>query len=264
MARFEKINRFRWVTFVLVGLLSATTSVLAEEEPADTQPAETQPDQDDAPESDPESAPDKSVLLDPSHESWSRQAPDVYQVKFRTTKGDVVIEVTREWAPNGADRFYNLADNGFYDGCKFFRVVEGFMAQFGVNGDPEVSAVWRNASIKDDPNTQSNTRGRITFAMRGPDTRTTQLFISFGDNSFLDPQGFSPFGEIVEGMDVIDQLYADYGEGTPRGRGPDQGRIQQEGNAYLDAEFPELDHIITARGGVMKTEREPLICSICR
>lgn len=191
-------------------------------------------------------APDKSVLLDPSNEVWSRQAPDTFKVKFVTTKGDIVIEVTRAWAPRGADRFYNLADNGFYDGCKFFRVIEGFMSQFGINGDPEVSAVWREQKIQDDPNKQKNTRGRVTFAMAGPNTRTSQLFINFVDNTFLDTQGFSPFGEVVEGMDVIDQLYADYGEGAPRGNGPDQGRIQQEGNAYLNAEFPRLDHIISA------------------
>lgn len=190
--------------------------------------------------------PDKSVLLDPTHESWSRQAPDKFKVKFVTTKGDIVIEVTRAWAPRGADRFYNLADNGFYDGCKFFRVIEGFMAQFGINGDPEVSDVWRDQKIQDDPNKEKNTRGRVTFAMAGPNTRTTQLFINFDDNTFLDTQGFSPFGEVVEGMDVVDQLYADYGEGAPRGNGPDQGRIQQEGNAYLNAEFPRLDHIISA------------------
>lgn len=189
---------------------------------------------------------DKPVLLDPSHESWSRQAPDTFNVKFVTNEGDIVIKVTRDWAPIGADRFYNLADNGFYDGCRFFRVIEGFMAQFGINGDPEVSAVWREQKIQDDPNKQKNTRGRVTFAMAGPNTRTTQLFISFDDNSFLDTQGFSPFGEVVEGMDVIDQLYAEYGEGAPRGNGPDQGRIQQEGNAYLNAEFPRLDHIISA------------------
>lgn len=190
--------------------------------------------------------PDKSVLLDPTHESWSRQAPDTFKVKFVTTKGEIVIEVTRAWAPRGADRFYNLADNGFYDGCKFFRVIEGFMSQFGINGDPEVSAVWREQKIQDDPNKEKNTRGRVTFAMAGPNTRTTQLFISFDDNSFLDTQGFSPFGEVVEGMDVVDQLYAEYGEGAPRGNGPDQGRIQAEGNAYLNAEFPRLDHIISA------------------
>ena len=189
---------------------------------------------------------DKSVLLDPDHESWDREAPEVFKAKFTTSKGEIVIEVTRAWAPKGADRFYNLVDNGFYDGCRFFRVIDGFMAQFGINGDPNVSAVWREQKIEDDPNRQPNTRGRVTFAMAGPDTRTSQLFINFGDNSFLDNQGFSPFGQVVQGMDVVDQLYAEYGEGAPRGNGPDQGRIQHEGNAYLNKEFPKLDHIINA------------------
>ncbi len=188
----------------------------------------------------------KAVLLDPEHESWSRQAPDSFKARLTTNEGDIVIQVTREWAPKGTDRFYNLVDNGFYDGCRFFRVIKGFMAQFGINGDPEVSAVWRRQRIKDDPTKQSNTRGRVTFATAGPDTRTTQLFINFGDNAFLDDQGFAPFGEVVEGMDVVDRLFADYGEGAPHGNGPDQGRIQQEGNAYLKAEFPKLDYIIHA------------------
>jgi cyclophilin family peptidyl-prolyl cis-trans isomerase len=266
MKRFEMINRFGWMTLMLVGVLSAATMVWAQDDPAatqpsatqpsETQPAETQPDGGDAPASQPDGsdgdegqadAPDRSVLLDPSHESWSRQAPDVFKVEFKTTRGDFVVEVTREWAPLGADRFYNLVDNGFYDGCKFFRVINRFMAQFGINGDPEVSAVWREQRIKDDPNRQNNTRGRVTFAMAGPDTRTSQLFISFGDNRSLDSQGFAPFGQVVEGMDVVDHLYSDYGEGAPRGRGPDQGRIQQEGNPYLEAEFPYLDSIISAK-----------------
>lgn len=199
-----------------------------------------------AQESSEDKGPDKSVLLDPNHEVWSRTAPDTFNVKLVTNEGDIVIKVTRDWAPQGADRFYNLADNGFYDGCRFFRVIEGFMAQFGINGDPRVSTVWREQKIEDDPNKQSNTRGRVTFAMAGPDTRTTQLFFNFADNTFLDNQGFSPFGEVVEGMDVVDKLYAEYGEGAPRGKGPDQGRIQAEGNAYLEAEFPKLDYIKSA------------------
>jgi cyclophilin family peptidyl-prolyl cis-trans isomerase len=222
------LNPYLWSTGLLACVLSFATTLNAEEA------------------KDAAEAPDKSVLLDPDHESWSRQAPGAFTVKFETSQGDVVIQVTREWAPLGADRFYNLVDNGFYDGCRFFRVISGFMAQFGVNGDPEVSAVWREKRIKDDPNTQSNTRGRVTFAMGGPDTRTSQLFISYGDNSALDNQGFSPFGEVIEGMDVIDKLYADYGEGAPRGPGPNQGRIQHEGNPYLNAEFPKLDYIIKA------------------
>jgi cyclophilin family peptidyl-prolyl cis-trans isomerase len=266
MKQFEKNTRFGWAALMLLGVFSTATVVLAEDKPAETQPAETQPAEtqpaetqpaetqpaetqpDEGDSDEPEAkAPDKSVLLDPSHESWSRQAPDVFKVKFQTTKGDVVIEVTRAWAPQGADRFYNLVDNGFYDSCKFFRVIDRFMAQFGINGDPEVSAVWREQRIKDDPNTQSNTRGRVTFAMAGPNTRTSQLFISFGDNRALDGQGFSPFGQVVEGMDVVDRLYSGYGEGAPRGSGPDQGRTQHEGNKYLEADFPYLDGIITAK-----------------
>ncbi len=224
-----RLNTYVWMLLIAVGGFAAASTLQAEEVQGDA------------------AAPDKSVLLDPDHESWTRQAPDTFQVKFETSQGEVIIGITREWAPLGADRFYNLVDNGFYDGCKFFRVISGFMAQFGVNGDPEVSAIWREQRIKDDPNTQSNTRARVTFAMAGPDTRTSQLFISYGDNSFLDNQGFSPFGEVIEGMDVIDKLYADYGEGAPNGNGPDQGRIQHEGNAYLNAEFPKLDHIIKAQ-----------------
>ena len=134
----------------------------------------------------------------------------------------------RDWAPNGADRFYNLVKNGFYDNDRFFRVITGFMVQFGINGDPKLSAVWREARIKDDPVKQSNSRGFITFATAGPNTRTTQVFINFADNSALDNQGFAPFGQVVSGMNVVDALYADYGEGAPRGRGPAQDRIQRK------------------------------------
>ena len=134
------------------------------------------------------------------------QAPPVYRVDFDTTKGPFVIEVHRDWAPNGADRFYNLVKNGFYDNTRFFRVIEGFMAQFGVNGDPKVSAVWKEARIKDDPVRVSNKRTFVTFATAGPNTRTTQIFISYGDNSNLDSQGFAPFGQVVSGMKVVDSL----------------------------------------------------------
>jgi peptidyl-prolyl cis-trans isomerase A (cyclophilin A) len=171
------------------------------------------------------------------------QAPPVYRVDFDTSKGPFVIEVHRDWAPNGADRFYNLVKNGFYDNDRFFRVVTGFMVQFGINGDPKLSSVWREARIKDDAVKQSNGRGYITFATAGPDTRTTQVFINFADNSALDRQGFAPFGKVVSGMNVVDALYADYGEGAPRGRGPSQDRIQREGNAYLTAEFANMDYI---------------------
>jgi peptidyl-prolyl cis-trans isomerase A (cyclophilin A) len=171
------------------------------------------------------------------------QAPAVYRVDFDTSKGPFVIEVHRDWAPLGADRFYNLVKNGFYDDARFFRVMAGFMAQFGVNGDPRVSAAWREARIKDDPPRISNKRSFITFATAGPNTRTTQVFISFGDNSNLDRQGFTPFGQVVSGMNVVDSLYSGYGDSAPRGLGPDQGKLQAEGNAYLTSQFGNLDYI---------------------
>lgn len=171
------------------------------------------------------------------------QAPAVFKAKFDTSKGAFVIEVHRAWSPNGADRFYNLVKNGFYDNVRFFRVISGFMVQFGIHGDPKVSAKWRDARIKDDAVKQSNRRGYVTYAMAGPDTRTSQVFINFGDNTSLDSQGFSPFGWIVAGMNVVDSLNAEYGEGAPRGRGPDQGRMQTEGNAYLAQSFGKLDFV---------------------
>ena len=167
----------------------------------------------------------------------------VYQVKFETSKGDFTVEVNPEWAPLGAAQFKKAVEAGVYNDARFFRVVDGFMVQFGIPGDPKLAAEWREKKIKDDPKVQSNQRGYITFAMAGPNTRTSQVFINLGDNSFLDNQGFPPFGKVVEGMDVVDSLYKGYGEGAPRGRGPDQGRIQFEGNAYLTKSFPELDYI---------------------
>lgn len=182
-------------------------------------------------------------LLSPS--KLNEKAPDVFKARFNTTKGSFVVEVRREWAPNGADRFYNLAKNGFYDNTAFFRVVKGFVAQFGINGDPEVSKVWRNATIPDDPVKISNKRGTISFATAGPNTRTTQLFINYADNSRLDLMGFSPFGKVIEGMDVVDSLYSDYGEGPPYGNGPSQTKIYMEGNKYLKEYFPKLDYILS-------------------
>lgn len=173
----------------------------------------------------------------------NEQAPASYKIKFDTTKGAFVIQVTRAWAPHGADRFYNLVKNGFYDNVRFFRVISGFMVQFGINGDPQLSARWRAASIPDDPVTQSNKRGMITFATAGPNTRTTQVFINFADNTNLDGMGFAPFGRIASGMNVVDAINAEYGEGAPRGRGPDQGKLQNEGNAYLAREFARMDYI---------------------
>lgn len=180
-------------------------------------------------------------LANPS--ALREQAPATYRVRFDTSKGVFVIQVNRDWAPQGADRFYNLVRNGFYDNVRFFRVISGFMVQFGINGDPKVSAVWRQARIPDDPVKQSNRRGTITYAMAGPNTRTSQVFINFQDNTGLDSQGFSPFGQVVSGMNVVDALNAEYGEGAPRGRGPDQGRIQMEGNAYLQKDFGKLDFV---------------------
>jgi peptidyl-prolyl cis-trans isomerase A (cyclophilin A) len=173
----------------------------------------------------------------------TEQAPATYKARFDTSKGVFVIDVRREWAPVGADRFYNLVKNGFYDENRFFRVISGFMVQFGINGNPQVSTPWRNAQIKDDPVKQSNKRGFITFATSGPNSRTTQVFINFGDNSRLDGMGFASFGQVSSGMNVVDQLYADYGEGAPQGRGPNQGRIQGEGNSYLTRDFPNLDFV---------------------
>ncbi|HVH25447.1 MAG TPA: peptidylprolyl isomerase [Vicinamibacterales bacterium] len=166
-------------------------------------------------------------------------APATYKAKFETSAGVFVVQVNREWAPIGADRFYNLVKNGFYDDVRFFRVLDGFMAQFGMSGNPGVQAAWRNAQLKDDPVKQSNKRGYITFATAGPNSRTTQVFINFEDNSPLDKQGFAPFGQIVEGMDVVDKLYSGYG----RNNVPDQARITKEGNAYLAKEYPRLDFV---------------------
>jgi len=186
-------------------------------------------------------------LLYPRAPDMNIEAPPTYRARFETSKGDFVIEVHRDWAPIGADRFYNLVRNGYYDGVRFFRVIDGFMAQFGMNGDPLVTAQWRVATLQDDPVTHSNTRGTVTFAMTGqPNSRTTQVFINYGDNSNLDGMGFAPFGEVVEGMEVAASLYSGYGEGAPRGRGPDQGQIQARGNEYLEADFPNLDYVVHA------------------
>ena len=184
-------------------------------------------------------------LLDPSRAS--EKAPEHFRVRFETTKGPFVVEVTRAWAPRGADRFYNLVRLGFYDDAAFFRVIDNFMVQFGINGDPAVNRVWQKAQIEDDPVTQSNKRGMVTYATAGPGTRTTQLFINFKDNTGLDRQGFAPFGHVVEGLPVVDSLYSGYGEGAPSGMGPEQGRAQEQGNSYLKGSFPKLDFVKTAR-----------------
>src|SRR5262245_8605894 len=207
-------------------MLAVTTTLLAETMlPAHPAPAASNP-----------------KLANPA--ALNEKAPDTYRARFTTSKGDFVIEVTRAWAPHGADRFYNLVTSGFFDDCRFFRVVYGFMVQFGIHGDPAVSSVWREARIPDDPVQQSNKRGYVTFATAGPNTRTTQVFINFvARNSKLDTQGFAPFGKVGEGMDVVDKLFSGYGDAAPQGHGPDQGRIQKEWNAYLEKSFPKLDSV---------------------
>jgi peptidyl-prolyl cis-trans isomerase A (cyclophilin A) len=174
------------------------------------------------------------------------KAPDEYKVQFSTTRGDFVVTVTRSWAPLGADRFYNLVKHHFYDNASFFRVLPNFMAQFGISAYPAVNAVWTNAKIKDDPVTQSNIRGYVTFATAGANTRTTQVFINFGDNKRLDGDGFAPFGLVTDGMKVVDMFYDQYGEGAPSGGGPDQSQIEKQGKPYLDKGWPKLDYIKTA------------------
>jgi len=181
-------------------------------------------------------------LTNPGSAAMKRTAPDSFKVRFTTSHGAFTIKVTRDWAPSGADRFYNLARTGYYNDCRFFRVVAGFVCQFGIHGNPAVSAKWKNAVIPDDAVKEGNQAGRISYAARGPNTRTTQLFINLKDNLDLDAKGFAAFGEVSDGMDVVKRLYADYGEGAPRGKGPNQVRIETEGNAYL-AEFGKLDFI---------------------
>ena len=171
---------------------------------------------------------------------------DRYAVELDTTKGAIVIEVRREWAPNGADRFRELVENGYFTDVAFFRVISGFMAQAGISGDPALNAQWREKRIPDDPVKASNMRGTVTFATSGPDSRTTQFFINFSDNSRLDAMGFAPFGKVKD-MAPVDALYDGYGEGAPRGRGPSQGQMQTAGNAYLRESFPKLDYIQSAR-----------------
>jgi peptidyl-prolyl cis-trans isomerase A (cyclophilin A) len=179
-------------------------------------------------------------LMNPA--SLRAKAPDVFKAEFTTTKGNFVVEVHRDWAPLGADRFYNLVRNGFFTDAGFFRVVPNFMVQFGLNANPAVNGAWQKANITDDRVTQSNKRGYITFATAGPNTRTTQLFINLADNSSsLDSTGFAPFGRVIEGMNVVQNLYSGYGQ-TPQ-----QNLIQTQGNAYLESKFPKLDYIKTAK-----------------
>lgn len=181
---------------------------------------------------------DISQLLDPS--KLNAQAPDTFKAVITTTKGEVVVVLHRDWAPLGVDRFYNLVKAGFFTDIAIFRVVPGFVAQFGIHGKPIVSDVWREANIKDDPVKESNKRGTLVFATAGPHTRTTQFFINYGDNSRLDQMGFAPIGEVEKGMDIVDAINSEYGES------PNQGNIGREGNAYLKKNYPNLDYIVKA------------------
>jgi peptidyl-prolyl cis-trans isomerase A (cyclophilin A) len=197
-------------------------------------------------------APAVNPLLHP--ETLKATAPATFQVKFTTTKGDFIVTVHRDWSPNGADRFYNLAKNRYFNDNAFFRIVPGFIAQFGMPADPKVGAAWEHATIHDDPPkpTVHNTKGTLVFAATGqPNSRTTQLFINLDNNTSgpknLDVQGFTPFGEITDGMDVVMNLYSGYGDGADMGgRGPTQGMIASQGKPYLDKNFPKLDSIKTA------------------
>jgi cyclophilin family peptidyl-prolyl cis-trans isomerase len=190
----------------------------------------------------------QAPLMQPASDYWGQTAPDAFRVKIETSKGEFVIEAQRKWAPVGVDRLYNLVRAEFFDDSRFFRVRAGFIVQFGIAGDPAVAAVWRNQTIKDDPPLQSNIRGTVAYAMTGPDTRTTQLYINLGDNSRLDSQGFAPLGSVVSGMEVVDRLYSGYDESAGGGmRGGKQGKIFEGGNAYLDRSFPLLDRLLRAR-----------------
>ncbi|HEV2198534.1 MAG TPA: peptidylprolyl isomerase [Bryobacteraceae bacterium] len=182
-------------------------------------------------------APAAPNLLNPG--SMRAKAPETFKVKMTTTKGDVIIQVNRAWAPLGADRFFNLIRGGFYKDAAFFRVIPGFVAQFGIPARPDVGKVWEEARITDDRVTQSNKRGTLTFATAGPNTRTTQIFINYRDNAPLDTQGFAPFGTVVEGMELVDKFFSGYGEA------PNQGLITAQGKAYLDKSFPNLDRIVS-------------------
>lgn len=179
------------------------------------------------------------VLLHPA--AATAKAPNHYDVSFKTTAGTFVVAVTRSWSPRGADRFYNLVKHGFFTGAAFFRVVPGFVIQFGLNPNSAVDAAWSGAKIKDDPVTQSNRAGYLSFASAGANTRTTQIFINLGANARLDSMGFSPFGKVVSGMDAVRKIYAGYGET------PDQSAIESQGKAYLDKQFPKLDKILSAK-----------------
>lgn len=184
----------------------------------------------------------------PAPDALKEKAPETFYAKFETTKGAFVVQVNRAWAPNGADRFYNLVKSGFYDGQRFYRVVKGFVVQWGIPGDPALASDWAGARIADDKASEKNATGTITFAKSGPNSRTTQVFINLADNQKqLDKSGFAPFGVIVDGMDVVKKLHGGYGDMVSQGgRGVDVAKLYQQGNAYLDRDFPKLDKIVKA------------------
>ena len=188
------------------------------------------------------------AILQPDPAKVAAAGPDSFVVHVVSSRGPFDLIVHRNWSPNGADRLYYLVSNGYYDGLRFFRVLDGFMAQFGMPGDTTVGRVWRDLHINDDPVTQANTRGRLTFATAGPNSRTTQLFINVGNNTQLDKMGFSPVGEVTSGMNVVDSLYSGYGDGGESGgKGPSQEKLALQGLAYLMRDYPKLDYIVTAR-----------------
>jgi peptidyl-prolyl cis-trans isomerase A (cyclophilin A) len=231
-----------WLLLPWFGLFFAAASRLQASSPSKpAQSASSQPTAQSAP---------AHRRIDPAlyHPSaLTAKAPDVYEVKFTTTKGEFVVQVTRAWAPVGADRFYNLVRHHYFDDNSFFRVVPGFVIQFGMSPSPSVNKAWDKATLKDDPVVQSNTPGSLTFATSGPSSRTTQVFINLGNNSSLDSLGFAPFGRVTSGMEVVSQIYSGYGD-LPEmgGQGPSESRIETEGKPYLDKNFPKLDTIITA------------------
>jgi peptidyl-prolyl cis-trans isomerase A (cyclophilin A) len=171
------------------------------------------------------------------------RAPEVYRVNFDTSKGPFTVEVTRAWAPRGADHFYDLVKTGFYDNARFYRVVRNYVVQFGIAADPSANRLWGATAIPDDPVKETNAKGTVTYAMRGPGSRTTQVFVNLKDNKALDKDGFAPFGKVVSGMDVVESVYGFYGDMAPRGSGPDPKLIETQGNSYLESKFPRLDFI---------------------
>jgi peptidyl-prolyl cis-trans isomerase A (cyclophilin A) len=176
-------------------------------------------------------------------EAKPETAPEVFQVNLNTSKGNVLLEIHRDWAPVGADHFYTLVKTRFYDGARFFRIVRNFVVQFGINGNPKTNQIWSNANLRDDPVKEHNRKGTLTYATAGPNTRTTQMFINLKDNLALDRDGFAPIGKVISGMDVVESFYDSYGDMPPRGQGPDPSKIEAEGNEYLQNRFPRLDYI---------------------